>query len=486
MDCVVNGRKDDVEVGLGVIDFDYIMSRIETAKEALRNSTIPDQDGPSEVYGVSPLPNRWATYCKRRAEGWHTRNGQYTPGQLDAEIARMSSLLDSYLTAERMVEAKSAITYPVHGATTPKKEESDAKAVSDTKTAALYKEQGNLAGQHSGDQIFHDPASTKEEEEKVKIVLNAAQEKIVAAGEDLRDAQHDYDIVGQNGADYNRLNPNGHSLQDVQTWLGSQQDTITKELDRLKQLRADNVIITPIKVPVITGATAPKDSQDTNAPHGTAIAAEGSELANATFNASSPSTGSGGTPPADGSTLPPNSSAEDADPWTKITFSYSAADVQTSSQQSSGGMKVGGLGSWGLWSVGGSYSHDESHSLLQSDLEACDISVSFLAMVVNIMRPWMYGELFSDIDLEVADGVRLSPGPLRLHKMISEQTVLDVEQYGEFPAYPASFILAADTAIEFKGPVKHIKEHFESHRNSGGASDWQWPMVGLGQSRGRL
>ncbi|RKL43269.1 hypothetical protein BFJ72_g4682 [Fusarium proliferatum] len=43
-----------------------------TNKESLRNSTIPDATGSSEVCGVSLTPNKWATYCKRKAEGWYS------------------------------------------------------------------------------------------------------------------------------------------------------------------------------------------------------------------------------------------------------------------------------------------------------------------------------------------------------------------------------------------------------------------------------
>ncbi|KAH8650430.1 hypothetical protein BGZ61DRAFT_545785 [Ilyonectria robusta] len=248
MDWVVNGQKYDVDFNFGMIDIDSIMSRIESSKESLRNSTIPDANGAAEVYGVSLTPRRWATYCKRKAEGWYERNGSYTLAQLDREIARLEN------------------------------------------------------------------------------------------------------------------------------------------------------------------------------------------------------------------------------PWTTITFSYSASDVSNHSKESEWGMKVGGSVGFGLWSVGGSYSHDESHKSMQSDMAACDVSVSFSALVVNINRPWLYGELFSDVDLEVAEGVKLSPGPLLLQQMIKDQKAEDIAMWSQFPSYPTSFIVAADTTIEFRGATKHIEEHFDSHSNSGGAS----------------
>lgn len=86
-------------------------------------------------------------------------------------------------------------------------------------------------------------------------------------------------------------------------------------------------------------------------------------------------------------------------------------------------MTVGGSVGFGLWSVGGSYSHDGNHKSMQSDMAACDVSVSFSALVVNINRPWLYGELFIDADLEVAENVKLSPGPLKLHQLIKDRTI---------------------------------------------------------------
>jgi len=48
-------------------------------------------------------------------------------------------------------------------------------------------------------------------------------------------------------------------------------------------------------------------------------------------------------------------------PADHISFSYAASDVS--------GMKVGGSVGFGLWSVGGSHAHDESHRSMQSDME---------------------------------------------------------------------------------------------------------------------
>jgi hypothetical protein len=103
-------------------------------------------------------------------------------------------------------------------------------------------------------------------------------------------------------------------------------------------------------------------------------------------------------------------------------------------------------------------------------MTACDVSVSFCALVVNINRPCLYGELFSDIGLELADGVKLSAGPLALQTMVDGQLTGHLAMFSQFPAYPTSFIVAADTTVEFTASTKHIEQQFESHSNSGGVS----------------
>ncbi|PMD17156.1 hypothetical protein NA56DRAFT_708036 [Hyaloscypha hepaticicola] len=113
-------------------------------------------------------------------------------------------------------------------------------------------------------------------------------------------------------------------------------------------------------------------------------------------------------------------------------------------------------------------SHAERHGLLRRQR-------LFSALVVNINRPWLYGELFQDIDLEVAEGVKISPGPLALHRLIEAQDNNTINQYDQFSAYPTSFIVAADTNIEFSGSTKHIQEHFDSHSNAGSTSVGRGP-----------
>ncbi|KAK0612567.1 hypothetical protein B0T17DRAFT_564881 [Bombardia bombarda] len=147
-------------------------------------------------------------------------------------------------------------------------------------------------------------------------------------------------------------------------------------------------------------------------------------------------------------------------------YSLEQLDGEIQRLQRLWGMSVGGGAGWGLWSVGGSYAHDESKTDSQSDMASCDVSVTFDALVVNIGRPWLYAELFSDFELDVADDILLSPGASELQRMMKEQ----LAQYNSFPAFPTSFVLAANTVIDFKGSTQHIEDHFSSSSSSGSSS----------------
>lgn len=135
-------------------------------------------------------------------------------------------------------------------------------------------------------------------------------------------------------------------------------------------------------------------------------------------------------------------------------------------------MSVGGGVGWGLWSVGGNYAHDQSSSDMQSDMSSCDVNISFQALVVNIRRPWLYAELFSDNELDTASGIKLSPGPENIQKWMAKpkESISDLAKYNMFPAFPTSFIIAANTTIEFHGNTQHIEQHMSSQSNSGSVS----------------
>lgn len=180
------------------------------------------------------------------------------------------------------------------------------------------------------------------------------------------------------------------------------------------------------------------------------------------------------------STADADAQPKKADPWTTITASFKAADQSQTTDQSSWGASFSAGATFGLWSAGGNYAHEEGKKDSVSDMASCDVSITFSAMVVNIDRPWLYGELFNDFDLDVANDVLISPGAQALKTMMQQQANSNsttaqnatayLAQYSNFPAYPTSFLIAADTTIEFTGNTSHIENHFSSKSNSGGLS----------------
>ncbi|KAF5582969.1 hypothetical protein FPANT_8304 [Fusarium pseudoanthophilum] len=144
--------------------------------------------------------------------------------------------------------------------------------------------------------------------------------------------------------------------------------------------------------------------------------------------------------------------------WSKVTLSYSATDVQTHGS---------GTASYGLWTLGDANLPEE----LRQEMASCDVTISFSALVVNISRPWLHSELFSDTDLEVQRGVKVSPGPSRIHEMLEAQE----EEWGSewaFPAYPISFLIAANTTIELKGQTKAVEEVWRAGSEVVGYGPW--------------
>lgn len=148
----------------------------------------------------------------------------------------------------------------------------------------------------------------------------------------------------------------------------------------------------------------------------------------------------------------------DGSAWSRITLSYSASDIQPHES---------GTTAFGLWTLSGADLHQD----LRREMGSCDISISFSTLVVIISRPWLHSELFSDIDLDIQRGVKISPGPSRIHEMIKDG---EDEKSGEwaFPAYPTSFIIAAGTTIEFKGEAKAIEEFWKGGSEVVGYGPW--------------
>ncbi|KAG8825510.1 hypothetical protein FRC18_010262 [Serendipita sp. 400] len=172
------------------------------------------------------------------------------------------------------------------------------------------------------------------------------------------------------------------------------------------------------------------------------------------------------------------------DYWTTISADISSSTSESHESESSTSYSVGGGASWGLFSIGGSFSHSDATRDVSNKMAQLSTKISFDVMRVDITRPWLRAELFYDSSFETAADEKISPGPALLSMMMDPVgygpkttdpvSVLFREKalkdYQLFPFYNTSFLLAANIVIEFKGETSDITAHFHSEQNSASIS----------------
>ncbi len=143
---------------------------------------------------------------------------------------------------------------------------------------------------------------------------------------------------------------------------------------------------------------------------------------------------------------------ESADVWTKVAFTVRSQSDTSSTTEStiSGSANVEVSGWWA--SVKASSTFSSSSKKVESAMSSCSVDGSFSAMVVNIKRPWLHGDLFQDFDIDISENTKLSPGAAQVKQWVENGDIGNGTnrrtEYGKFPAYPTAFIVAADTVLE--------------------------------------
>lgn len=150
------------------------------------------------------------------------------------------------------------------------------------------------------------------------------------------------------------------------------------------------------------------------------------------------------------------STEESADAWTKVVFSVGSTSSSSSTQE----LNISGSASLevGRWwtSVKASTSFSSSSKKVESAMASCRVEGSFSAIVVNIKRPWLHGDLFQDFDIDISDDSKLSPGAEQIETWVDQGDPGGKRtDYGKFPAYPTAFIVAADTVLEVNAETSH-------------------------------
>ncbi|RTE77465.1 hypothetical protein BHE90_008072 [Fusarium euwallaceae] len=151
-----------------------------------------------------------------------------------------------------------------------------------------------------------------------------------------------------------------------------------------------------------------------------------------------------------------------SDAWTKIAFTVEAKSESTSTSERATSASIDFKADGWFASVHADSSVSSASKKVQKDLSECTVDGSFSAILVTIRRPWLHADLFQDFDIDTPDDVKLSPGAAKIKTWIERGDGGSVSEkladYGKFPAYPTSFIVAADTVLEFKSNESKSEE----------------------------
>ncbi|KAK1756581.1 hypothetical protein QBC47DRAFT_299400 [Echria macrotheca] len=417
MDWVVHGYKFEVEFNFGVVDVSSGMKRIESSKEAIRNLTIIGIDGASEYVTVNLSPPGWATDVATKYNTWASRNQGPSIMDLRAEIKRLGKLLISHQALiEAMDDDQGFMPVVASGGGHA------ADDVYRDKMKALYLAQ---------DQVNKEVMSEEPSAANAKAGSDGRANADRAAAEALEAAKKWNEANLESNKVANRVTDKA-MRETIRKQLGLKiaeiQQEITQINDQLKR-----------KLEATDGAhggmPAVLDEE-------TKTIAPGQLKIDPELNA----------PPA-----------QKPSPWTRISAKISRSQATSATVSKTSASSFAAQVSTGLWSVSGGASHSSSSTESATDMSSLDVEISMDCMLVEIQRPWLHAELFSDPELDVADGFDLSPGPEKLQADVANHRPID-DKYEQFCSYPSAFVVAADVELEFTGNTSHLESKLEASR----------------------
>ncbi|KAJ6031762.1 hypothetical protein N7540_002494 [Penicillium herquei] len=449
MDWVVNGDKFRVDYCFALVDRDSVMARIEKAKEATRDAMVSGIDG-TDWAVVTLEPQHWAALCREKALAWAERN-PVDVEFLEMRIDNLRRMLASYEVYEKQfLDPTKTAVKKTEGGSTTNPTESATEATTEAATGAAT---GVVT-----------PSSSKSE-------VEAAEDNIKGALADI----YTYEVAineAKKKKDWKR--------EDSKVEEDKLEAAKTRWVDASAKL---NGLRTQIDVSKLEGAG--RQAMRTNVvDHIEALRSQIAALQSRIDKASGgPSNLVLGVRKdktiirsGDGDAeLPPQPSKpgneKSADVWTKIQFDVgSKSDSRKTNETNLNGSFSAEVGAW--WSsVKAQTTVSSSNKEIESKMAECSVSGSFSAMVVTIRRPWLHADLFQDFDIDIPQDTslplttlslnRLSPGAKTMRHWIEngDETTTDKRtNYGKFPAYPTSFIVAADTVLEFKTDERSSSE----------------------------
>ena len=423
MDWVVHGYKFEVEFNFGVVDISSGMKRVESSKEAYRNLTLIASDGASEYAGVNLMPSNWAKHVKAAVDNWAAQNSGPSPLEIRSEINRLKRLLVSHEALKASVDGGQYLGFA------PNRD--DDKAADEALKGAYSLSYSTLSEVNKQRSLAR-PGFKKEgsaDSSKAEI------DKAIAA----RDGQFDTLRAAQQNWTTSHLSSNKKTVQAIQ---GEEQKSTLVVLEQriqgirteIKQLADMLYKNTMDKASDITVPQAQDAEGKTIEPH---ELKRDPELFTEVAKDNSPS------------------------PWTRVTCKVSQKEAMSTKVTEESASSFAAKVNSGFWSASGGASHTSAAAKSSASMANLDVEISMDCMLVEIERPWLHAELFSDHDLDAADAFPLSPGPESLHVTVSANNSVDAK-YAEFCSYPNAFVIAANVQLEFSGDTSSLESAISS------------------------
>ncbi|KIM21913.1 hypothetical protein M408DRAFT_29161 [Serendipita vermifera MAFF 305830] len=437
MEWVVHGDKERVEYNFALVDTTSPSERVEKSKESMRNSVISTLDGSAEFNRVILEPSNWAILAQEAANRTLVPP-ERTPDDIQFEINRAKFTEAALVARSNLQEPSASSDDPVIDETALQGAISGLLLSSrkyDEAHKDVLKESANTtpATSHPEDETHTKPDPKLD---NAKAADKAAADALATARANVLKEQQAYTAKASAQLRLRISNQSDQAFtdrkKDVETELTSVRKTIADLTDELKIVLAKSIGVSgPVAEVLPSDPSQPL--QET---------------------------------PANGNIS--------ANYWTRITCE---------GHQDSTSYSVGFAASYGLFSIGGSYSHADATGKAASQMSKLSCSISFDAMRVDITRPWLQADLFYDASLDAAPAAKISPGPFFLHMLIDQANEMPtglsidptikakaLKEYSLFPHFSTAFILATNLVLEFKGETADISSYFHSDQNSASLS----------------
>ncbi|KFZ15398.1 hypothetical protein V501_02726 [Pseudogymnoascus sp. VKM F-4519 (FW-2642)] len=415
---VVHGYKFMIDFNFGIVDISSGMKRIENSKEAFRNLVLIADDGVSEYSSVNLTPSHYKAYFPMMTGQAPVDDaalkkayvGAYTA--LDKENARTLLGSKPAATSNDAWLSKYAALAPGAPATATETEEDE------TVKAEVYKPE-DFPVPKDGDPEVPNP--------------------ITAPMTTLAKAQSDWNEASLNR---NKSTVRGELKQSSDAallWINSKIKKIESEIEELKaklpQKGAAGLVSRGLQVINANGVTISED--DRNASPSLLVA------------------------------LPPVEEGKE-NPWTRVTCKSSTTTDVKESSSSESASAIAAKAGFGLWSVSGGAAHTKSSAKAMSSMSNLSVEIQMDCMVVEIDRPWLHADLFSDAKLD-SGPFEISPGEAELKGLYNENKV-PKPVHQQFSSFPSAFVITADIELSFSGDTTHLESAVEASSTSANVS----------------